>query len=217
MMSVHPKLVKVTKEAEGWVKKYVLTYELPDGTLYNYHCATRRDEEEYLAELELNATVSKAAMGAMEAGDALPEAARFTPDAVCIVARTPRDTLVMEREFRYPLNSWCTALPAGLVDPGEDVVTCAARELSEETGYEVIPGAPVRVLPQAGYSSTGLTDETVQIVFVEAEKAGKAHTESNELIEVFELPVADIDEFLKTNPLPIGTRAQLVLELFRNA
>ena len=212
-----PKLVNMRKEADGWVKKYVLTYELDDGTLYDYHCATRRGEEEYRQALERNARKSEAAMRAIHAGGELPPAAEFTPDAVCIVARTPRNTLVMEREFRYPLNSWCVAFPAGLVDPGEDILTCAARELSEETGYEVVPGAPVRVLPQAGYSSTGLTDETVQVVFVEAERAGKAHTEHNELIEVFELPIADIARFVEANPLPIGTRAQLILEISKAA
>ena len=38
--------------------------------------------------------------------------------------------------------------------------------------------------------------------------------EGNELIEVFELPIADARKFLDDNELPIGTRAQLILELF---
>lgn len=210
-----PKLIDVKQEADGWVKKYVLTYELLDGSLHTYHCASRRGLEDYKALLERNAQASARAMDAVRAGGDLPEPATFVPDAVCIVARTPRDTLVMEREFRYPLNSWCIAFPAGLVDPGEDILTCADRELQEETGYAVTPGSVMRVLPQAGYSSTGMTDETVQVVFVEAEKIGDAHTEHSELIEVFELPIADIDEFVATNPLPIGTRAQLILDSFR--
>ena len=209
-----PKLVSIEQVCDGWVKKHLLTYELPDGQLYEYHCATRRNAEDFREELERNAKVSERVMQAIHAGEQPPSVPAFTPDAVCIVARTPRDTLVMEREFRYPLNSWCIACPAGLVDPGEDIVTCAGRELSEETGYEVIPGAPTRVLPQPGYSSTGLTDETVQVVFVEAEKAGPAHAEGNELIEVFELPIADVRRFLDENALPIGTRAQLILEAF---
>ena len=209
-----PKLVDIKQVCDGWVKKHLLTYELPDGTTYEYHCATRRDARDYREHLERNAAVSEAAMRAIHAGEQPPTAPPFTPDAVCIVARTPRNTIVMEREFRYPLNSWVIALPAGLVDPDEDILTCAARELSEETGYEVIPGSAARALPQAGYSSTGLTDETVQVVYVEAEKAGQAHTEGNEFIEVFELPIADVRRFLDENTLPIGTRAQLILEAF---
>ena len=209
-----PKLCGIEQQCDGWVKKYLLTYEMPNGTLHEYHCATRRGKEEFLAGLERNAATSAAAMEAIRNGEPQPEPAAFTPDAVCIAARTPRDTLVMVREFRYPLNSWCIAFPAGLVDPGEDIITCADRELQEETGYAILPGTTPRALAQPGYSSTGLTDETVHVVLVEAEKAGDPHTESNELIEVFELPIADIRSFLDTNTLPIGTRAQLILELF---
>ena len=211
-----PKLVGIEQVCDGWVKKYLLTYELPDGTPYQYHCATRRGTEEYYAALVRNGEASERIMACLERGEdaASCEVEDFTPDAVCIVARTPRDSLVMIREFRYPLNSWCIAFPAGLIDPGEDALASAARELREETGYEVVPGAPMRALPQAGYSSTGLTDETVQVVYVEAELAGGAHTERSEMIEVFELPICDIAKFLETNRLPIGTRAQLILEAY---
>lgn len=193
-----PKLVNIEQLADGWVKKYMLTYDMGGGRMHTYEVASRKGPDAFRTHLERNG-----------AGLA-PESA----DAVCIIAKTPRDTIVMIREFRYPLNSWCVALPAGLIDAGEDVVECARRELLEETGYAVIDGAPVRLLPQAGYSSTGLTDETVQVVFVEAERAGDPHTEPNELIELFELPIADVRRFLDENTLPIGTRAQLALELF---
>lgn len=209
-----PKLVGMEQVCDGWVKKHLLTYELPDGSLFQYHCATRRDAQEYRAELERNGRASERAMEALHAGGQPPRTDAITPDAACIVARTPRDTLVMVREFRYALNSWCVSFPAGLVDPGEDVVACASRELCEETGYEVIPDTPVRVLPQPGHSSAGLTDETVQIVHVQAEKAGLARTEGNEFIEVFELPIADARRFLEENALPICARAQLILESF---
>jgi len=196
-----PQLEHIEQISDGWVKKYVLTYRMPDGRTRPYEMASRKSIDRLRKLFDDNAA------------GRMPE----NPDAVCIVARTPRDTLVMEREFRYPLNSWCIAFPAGLVDPGEDILACAARELSEETGYEVTKGAPARALPQAGYSSTGMTDETVHVVFVEAEKAGEAHTEPNELIEVFELPVAEIEQFLTENKLPIGTRAQLILEAVKNS
>ena len=110
-----PKLVDIEQQTDGWVKKYVLKYEMPDGTMHDYHCATRRSVDEFRAGLERNARVSRAVMDGLQAPDE-----PFTPDAVCIVAKTPRDTLVMIREFRYPLNSWCVAFPAGLIDEGED-------------------------------------------------------------------------------------------------
>ena len=191
-----PKLIGIEQVSDGWIKKYVLTYRMPDGSTHPYEVASRKKIDDYRALLEANA-----------AGEA-PRGA----DAACIVARTPNDSLVMIREFRYPLNSWCIAFPAGLIDPGEDVLACADRELREETGYAVVEGSTLRMLPQAGYSSTGMSDEAVQVIFVEAEKVAEAQTEPNELIEVFELPIADVRRFLDENKLPIGTRAQLLLE-----
>lgn len=190
-----PQLESIEQVSGGWINKYILHYRMPDGTEHVYEAVSRIGLPDYETRLRTHEAQS--------------------PDAVCIVAITPRDTVVMIREFRYPLNSWCVAFPAGLVDAGESIETAVARELSEETGYELLPGSALRPLPQAGYSSTGLSDETVQVVFVEAEKVCDPHTEPNELIEVFELPRANIKEFLATNETPIGTRAQLVLEFLK--
>ena len=194
-----PQLESIELVSDGWVKKYVLTYRMEDGRVHTYEMASRKGPDALRELLEGNAAGRQ------------PESA----DAICIVARTPNDSLVMIREFRYPLNSWCIAFPAGLVETGEDFIVCADRELREETGYAIAPGTKPRLLPQAGYSSTGMTDETVQVFYVDAVKVGNPHTEENELIEVFELPIADVDEFIRTNTTPIGTRAQLVLEAFR--
>ena len=193
-----PELVNIEQVADGWIKKYVLTYVLPNGLTHTYDVASRKNIDDYRAELAANA-----------AGET-PKSA----DAVSIVGRTPDDSIVLIREFRFPLNSWCIAFPAGLVEPGEDLAACADREMREETGYAVRPGTAVTPMAQAGYSSTGLTDETVQIVFAEVERIGEAQPEPTELIEVFELPIADAAQFLAENTTPIGTRCQLMLEAF---
>ena len=137
---------------------------------------------------------------------------------MCIVPQTADGKLLLIREFRYPLNSWCIAFPAGLTEPGEDVATCVDRELREETGYalraDMNAAAALEPLPQAGYSSTGLTDETVQVVFAQVEKVADAQPEPSEYLEPFLLPIQDVRRFLDENAAPIGTRAQLVLELF---
>ena len=168
-MAQHPKLTGIEQLSSGWVNKYILTYEMPDGRMHSYECASRKKLEAFRAGLEERGRISRAVLAESAASptgcetastpsaDAAGDLNQATPDAVCIVARTPRDTLVMIREFRYPLNSWCIAFPAGLVDPGEDVVRCACREMEEETGYTVSADAQVRVLPQAGFSSTGFS------------------------------------------------------------
>ena len=131
--------------------------------------------------------------------------------------QTPDGQLLLIREFRYPLNSWCIAFPAGLVDPGEDLASCVDRELREETGFALradLGAAAIDALPQPGFSSTGLTDETVHVVFAQVERVADAQPEPAEFIEPFLLPINDVPRFLAENATPIGTRAQLVLEAF---
>lgn len=52
------------------------------------------------------------------------------------------------------------------------------------------------------------------MVFAQVEKVADAQPEPSEYIEPFLLPIQDVRRFLAENILPIGTRAQLVLELF---
>lgn len=200
MTTAIPQLADIRQVSDGWIKKYVLTYTMPDGSSYEYESASRKSLEDYRAELEANA-----------AGQPSPA------DAVSIVPRTPDGKLVLIREFRYPLNSWCIAFPAGLMEPGEDLATCVDRELREETGYALradLGADALDPLPQAGYSSTGLTDETVHVVFAQVEKVADAQPEPAEFIEPFLLPIADVPQFLAENATPMGTRVQLVLEAF---
>lgn len=195
-----PQLVDIRQVADGWIKKYVLTYTLPDGSAYEYESASRKGIDAYRAELEGNARGERPAA-----------------DAVCIVPQTADGKLLLIREFRYPLNSWCIAFPAGLMEPGEDLAACVDRELREETGYALradLGDAALEPLPQAGYSSTGLTDETVHVVFAQVERIADARPEPGEFIEPFLLAIDDVPRFLAESTTPIGTRAQLVLEAF---
>lgn len=193
-----PALESVETVSTGWINKYHLHYTLPDGRPYTYEGVSRKGPARY-----------EAALGAL-GSTGVPD-----PDAVCIVPLLPDGSVLLEREFRYPLNSWCVSLPAGLIDAGESLEEAVARELSEETGYrlrdDIVPA--VRPLPQPGFSSTGLTEENVQVVFAQVEPGGQPRPDSAELIEPFTVARSGLRAFLDTNKLPIGTRCQLILEL----
>ena len=187
--------------SNGWLKKYLMRYTLPDGSEKTYDAISRKDPAGYESELKR--------------GDNPPHV-----DAVSIIATTDDDEILLIKEFRYPLNAWCVAFPAGLIDGDEAVEDAVDRELREETGYAVKrhpDGRPMmRVLPQPSYSSNGMTEECLAIVRAQVEKVAEPQPEPSEFIEVFPLPTADIPRFLEENTLPIGSRAQLVLESYGN-
>jgi len=56
-------------------------------------------------------------------------------DWVNVIALTPADEVVLIRQYRVGTAKICLEIPGGMVDPGEDALTAAARELVEETGY----------------------------------------------------------------------------------
>jgi len=57
------------------------------------------------------------------------------PGAVAVIATTPRNRLVLIRQFRAPVEHWLWEIPAGTLEKGENAEDCARRELEEETGF----------------------------------------------------------------------------------
>ena len=195
-----PEFQGVEQVSSGWINKYVLKFRLPDGRDYQYEAVSRKPLDVYKAELETQGPVD-------------PQV-----DAVCIVGYTAEGSFLLIKEFRFPMNRECIAFPAGLRDAGESVEECASRELREETGYDLARNAddtPVRIhsFVQPGFSSLGVGDESIAMVFAQVEKVGEPRSESTEFIEVFELPRTDIARFLQENRAPLSIRAQLVLEM----
>ena len=67
---------------------------------------------------------------------------------IAILEKAEGAEILLQKQYRPPVGKVCIEVPAGLVDPGESVETCALRELKEETGYvgEVVSG-PTAVSP----------------------------------------------------------------------
>ena len=58
-----------------------------------------------------------------------------SPDWVNVIALTGDDRVVLLRQYRPGADRVCLEIPGGMIEPGEDPVAAAARELAEETGY----------------------------------------------------------------------------------
>ncbi|MCF8111756.1 MAG: NUDIX hydrolase [Desulfobacteraceae bacterium] len=136
-----------------------------------------------------------------------------TVDAVIIVPyHEPRQKLSVIREFRMPLNDYQYGFPAGLVDPGESVEQCAARELEEETGLTVVR---VRRVSPPVYISSGLTDESIVIVYVDCSgEPSNRNAGSAEDIETVFLSPKEAEEMCADPDLKVDVKTWLVMDLF---
>ena len=109
-----------------------------------------------------------------------------SPDGVILygVHGENRDKLVLIRQFRYPVNGYVYEFPAGLVEPGEDMLDAGIREMYEETGLQFAPvNAPSYSRPF--FTTVGMTDESCGTVFGYCSgEPTNCHQEGSEDIQV---------------------------------
>ncbi len=109
------------------------------------------------------------------------------PGAVVVVPLLPDGRVVLERQYRYPLRQVFIELPAGKIDPDEDVINTGQRELLEETGYIAHDWIKLGVQhPCIGYSN-----EVIHIYLANGLVAGEHHRDDDEMLEVFDLKLED--------------------------
>ncbi len=129
------------------------------------------------------------------------------PGAAVMIPVLDNGDILFERQYRYPLGKALYELPAGKIDPGEDALQSARRELLEETGYE---GASFTKLGELN-PCIGYSDEVIHIYLVEGLAFHGQQQDQDEFIHTFKLSLRDALEYIRTGKI---TDAKTMVSVF---
>lgn len=176
--------IRFEKVRDGkYLKNYEITYQNKSGREKKYEIVSRRE----LAGIE-------------DVGSA--------PSGVSIVA-TMGDKLLLLHEFRMGVNRAIYNLCAGMLEPGETLEECIARELYEESGLTV---KEIKKILPPSYAAVAISDTTTYIAFVEAQGELSDHSSENEQIEAGLYTRDEVAALLEKEPF--SSRAQMAAYFF---
>ena len=122
------------------------------------------------------------------------------PGAAAIVAMDDPETVVLIRQYRHAIESHIWEIPAGTLDPGESPLSCAKRELAEETGFSAATWEKLgEIVPVPGYSN-----ERIHLYLASDLDAGAQALDEGEWLEVHRVAVSDALEMIRTGEIQDG-------------
>ena len=129
------------------------------------------------------------------------------PGAVVILPLMDNGDVLLERQFRYPLQREFIEFPAGKIDLGEDVLTCGKRELLEETGYIAKEWHYLTTV----YPCIGYSDEKLIYYLAKGLSYSGHQPDEDEFLEIFQIPFASALDRVKSGEI---CEAKTVVGLF---
>ena len=111
--------------------------------------------------------------------------------AVCVIPVTDDNQVIMERQYRYPLDKVILEIPAGKLDaPDEDRLSAVQRELREETGFTAD-----RWIDLGGFHpAPAYSDEYITMYLARGLHQGRQDLDADEFLDVYTVPLKDLVE-----------------------
>jgi len=117
------------------------------------------------------------------------------PGAVAVLAVNESDEAVLVRQHRQPAGEVLLEIPAGKLEPGEEPLACARRELIEETGLKAAAWQEINCF----YTSPGFCDEKIYLFLAENLSKGTAST-------------ADPEENIREEAVPLSRAGEMIAD-----
>ncbi len=109
------------------------------------------------------------------------------PGAVAMVPVLPNGDVLLVKQFRAAIQQQLIEIPAGTLNPGEDMLAAAARELQEEIGYR--PGKLEKL--GAEYTAPGYTTEVIHLFLATQLEVARLPMDTDEFMEVVQMPLVE--------------------------
>lgn len=117
-----------------------------------------------------------------------------------MIAVTNEGKVLMEKQFRKPLEKVILELPAGKIDPNEDPLNTAIRELAEETGYRA-----ETVKHLTSYTPTcGYSNEVLHVYIMRNLTPGETNLDATECVDVIEYDVEELIRMILSKEITDG-------------
>lgn len=110
------------------------------------------------------------------------------PGASAVIPLTEDGEVILVHQYRYPLQRVTVEIPAGKLDPEEEPLVCAKRELREETGMTALNFKYIGAFA----TTPAFTDEIIYLYLATGLVPGPDSTDPDEFIEVEKRPVANL-------------------------
>ena len=132
--------------------------------------------------------------------------------AVGVIPMTDDGKVIIERQFRYPLNRVITEIPAGKLDSfTEDRLSAAKRELEEETGYTAKEWVDLGDY----YPTPAYCDERITLYLARSLELGQRHLDEDEFLNFEAVPLSELVEAVMGGRITDGKTQVAVLKAAR--
>lgn len=115
------------------------------------------------------------------------------PGGVVVVALKDEDTILMVKQFRFPLQKELLELPAGRLEVGENPDDAIKRELLEETGYEAKEWKSLGFI----YTTPGICTEKLYLYMAKDLTFKEQNLDEDEFLSVYEYKVCEVLKMIK--------------------